>query len=365
MDHFEKMKILTLHNSFKRRGCSADDVKFCPDGKHIVSTGQDETVKVSNVLTGKCKKIFPYKESRGMLVLSNNGKQAALKGRKNNIKILDLKTGRYVKNFIGHRGYIKSIGLSHNDKYIVSAALRDEEIRIWDIKGGTCKTIYFGPYGTICLVAFSSDDKRIIAVRSDCTVKTYDAKTRRRIKSRRLLEGFAVIASLSNDCKYLARCFFGAISLFIFKSESFEHVKSFDAYNEGSYKVGIMLLSFSSDNKRIATATDKGIIKIFDREKYACIKRIKPLLLAGGVYFFDLIRGKVKVRYMFQKEGERINERDSVNSLAFSPDSTCLAAGLTDGTVRVWGDFLENFHKILLFLKENNIFVDTQIEFAH
>ncbi|MFC1841873.1 WD40 repeat domain-containing protein [Candidatus Dependentiae bacterium] len=364
---YGKMKTFRLHGGFKGHGSSTNDIKFCPNGKYIVSTGQDETVKISNVLTGKCKKIFPYKEFRGMVVLSHNGKYAALRGNEKNIKLLDLKTGKYIKNFTGHRGEIKSMGFSHDDKYIVSIAEKEIVIKIWNIETGKYVKAYPDrSENEICLVVFSCDDKYVIEVGEDCTISFYDSKTGHHKKSKRLLDIYLETASLTNDCKYLAMCFSGKISIFALNVSllEFEHVKTFKAYDKKSYDLEIILISFSPDNTRIAIASDKGIIKIFDRETYTCIKMIKPLLLAGYVRSLKFVRGNLNFSYIFKSANERKDEVESVTSLAFSPDNKYLAAGMHDGTVRVWGVFFEDFHRNILFLRENNIFVDTQIKFA-
>ena len=49
--------------------------------------------------------------------------------------VWNAETGKPIRKFTGHNGYIKSVKFSPNDKYIISSSF-DGSVRIWDIETG-------------------------------------------------------------------------------------------------------------------------------------------------------------------------------------------------------------------------------------
>jgi WD40 repeat protein len=146
-------------------------VQFSPDGKSVVSASKDNTVKIWDVNTGKCKLTITGKSDfHTSASYSPDGKYIALASRDNFIHIVDSLTGNEVKHLDGQSFILESIVFSPNGRRLASVS-RDDILQVWDIEKGesifTSKNAYafFSPkYNSNRLSPniFSPDGKYIL-----------------------------------------------------------------------------------------------------------------------------------------------------------------------------------------------------------
>lgn len=111
-------------------------VQFSPDGKSVVSASKDNTVKIWDVNTGRCRlTIIGKGDFHTSASYSPDGKYLALASRDNFIHIVDSLTGNEVKLLDGQSFIVESIVFSPNGRRLASVS-RDDFLQVWDFEKG-------------------------------------------------------------------------------------------------------------------------------------------------------------------------------------------------------------------------------------
>ena len=91
----------------------------------------------------------------------------------NTIKLWDIKSGEEIRTFEGHSNSVNSVAITPDGKYIVSGS-HDKTIKLWDINSGEEIRTFVGHSGTVESVTITPDGKYIISGSSDNTIKLWD-----------------------------------------------------------------------------------------------------------------------------------------------------------------------------------------------
>jgi WD40 repeat protein len=121
-------------------------VAYSPDGKTLASGGQDGTIKLWDVATGKERATFqghPVSDWVTSVAYSPDGKTLA-SGSGETIKLWDVATGKEQATLNnGHTASVKSVTYSPDGKTLASAG-RDQTIKLWDVATGREKATLKG-----------------------------------------------------------------------------------------------------------------------------------------------------------------------------------------------------------------------------
>ncbi|KAF8191106.1 WD40-repeat-containing domain protein [Mycena galopus ATCC 62051] len=187
-----------------------------------------------------------------------------------------------MKPIHGHAGCIRCVAFSPDGSRIASGS-DDWKIRVWDAKTGKpVLKVIKGHTESIQSVAFSPDGTLIASGSDDKTIRVWDAKT-----------GNIAMKPIQGHTDWI-RC-----------------------------------VAFSPDGSHITSGSDDKTIQKWDT------KTGKPVMQP-----IEGLRDQT-IRVWDAKTGKAVREpihghMDGVNSVAFSPDGTCLASGSSDETIRVW-----------------------------
>ena len=182
-------------------------VTFSPDGKYIISSSGDLTIRMWDARTGE-PALPPLKSHTYpvfALSFSSDGRRIASGSQDNTALVWDALNGQVIAGpFQGHTCAVYSVVFSPDGQQIVSGSA-DKTIRVWDIQ--TERTVV-GPLkghtDYVENVAFSPDGKQIASGSKDTTVRVWDLDSGRLVQGPLMKHGGAVyLVEFSPDGKRL------------------------------------------------------------------------------------------------------------------------------------------------------------------
>jgi WD40 repeat protein len=137
---------------------------YSPDGKRILSTSGDHTIKEWDAGTGECvNTLAGHSEWVSMAVYNPDGEKILSTSDDKTIKEWDATTGECLRTLAGHTSFVNSAVYSLDGKKILSAP-DDKTIKEWDaVTGQSMKTIA-GHDGNVITAVYNQDGKKILSV---------------------------------------------------------------------------------------------------------------------------------------------------------------------------------------------------------
>ena len=271
-------------------------LEFSPDGKSLASAGQDGTIRIWNIVTGKS-----------------------------------------VRTFRGHEGDVNWVSFSHDGKLIASAG-DDGTVRIWTTSEEDPSIVLGKHTRESVAVAFSPDGNKVISAGRDGIVAHWDVIGRRKVSSINAHSDIIESMSLSRDGKIFATSsrdktvrvwnasstlliehkgehaftsvFVGSDNKTLFAGNADRSVRLWnDALKAPSasltHSSSVQGVAISPDGRTIASCGDDGEVRLFDAKFHTLRKSFRGF-------------------------------EHRLWSVAFSPDGGTLAACGADGTIRAW-----------------------------
>jgi WD40 repeat protein len=292
---------LVPHRAFTGHQDHVTYAVFSPDGKRILSSCDDRSLRLWDVATGKQIRRFDGHESMVTCCLfSRDGKRAISccgwpPGSKDqSIRLWDVESGKEIRKLLGHTDCVWHLALSPDEKRLLSGA-RDNTLRLWDLNTGQELRRFEGHTGWVRGVAFAPDGKRIASASWDQTVRLWDVATGQEVRQ---FKGGSECVAFTPDGRQLLSARGGDHSILLWDVETGRQVRRLDVHREGFFGLspdGTRLLSGSSDNT---------------------------------VRLWDLATGRLLVTF----EGHL----DPVRSALFSPDGRWGISSSHDGTLLLW-----------------------------
>jgi WD40 repeat protein len=178
-------------------------VTFTKDGKTLVSSSRDATIKIWDVASGELKKTLTnHAEDVYCTAFSRDGKLMASGSVDKKIILWDAQTFEPIRELTGHEAAVREITFSPDDKTLASAA-EDNTFRLWDVASGDLKVTRKEHTSSVKWVIYYPDGKTIVTASSDGTLRLWDAQTG---EPKKVLKGHtngAEFCALSPDGKQL------------------------------------------------------------------------------------------------------------------------------------------------------------------
>ncbi|KAF7977772.1 hypothetical protein HWV62_2655 [Athelia sp. TMB] len=276
-------------------------VAFSPDGRHIASGSEDNSVHIWDAETSLLT-AGPIRGHTGWVrsvTFSPDGHKVASGSDDCTICIWDGETGALAAGpFLGHTDYVLSVAFSPDGRKVASGSI-DHTLRIWDAEaGGALAATFEGHTGEVNSVAFSLDGLRVASGSEDESIRIWD------------LERGSYVAMTGDT---------------------------------GS----ILSVAFSPDGQCVASGSSDNIIRIWDIK--AGTVTALPLPHSGSVVSVAYPPDGSRVASGSSDETVRIwdlqsgtvtrtfkGHTDWINSVVFSSDGQRIASASSDGTVRIW-----------------------------
>lgn len=247
---------------------------YSPDGKRLLTASYDGTARLWNAETAKEIRRFQASPTFVAAIAFSSDARRVLMASRNIAYLWNAVTGRLIHRIQAHADVVLSAVFSPDDRQILTAG--DNTARLWDSRTGKEIRRLMGHQGIVYSARFSPSGKQVLTASSDTTTRLWDTTTGKEMR------------------RFVGR----------------------------SSTVNSAL--FSSDGSQLLTRSSRPAVMMWD-------ERVNDLRTSSGVSsvaLWDLTTGK--------QEHRLLGYADSVTSMTFHPSRKWLLTSSTDGTARLW-----------------------------
>ena len=374
-------------------------LSFSPDGKTLVSGGQDNTVRLWDVQTGELKsRLKGHRDDVNAVIFSEDGEIFASGSKDGTIRLWTARTGEMLTILKGDAKFPEGIrALAFSPDRTTLASATTDQIRLWDTSTKQFEEFLEGHADLVTAVAFSPDGKTIASASRDWTLRLWDVPTR---KLRKTIGGHSSsvnTVAFSPDGKTITSASRGLIHLWntkgallrLWYARTGEHLENLVSHIDWVHAV-----VFSPDGKLLASGGNDSRLRLWDASTGSLIAVLRGggaavafspdgKLIAneyGGnrssvpIGLWDVHTGELRhvltghynplTCIAFSSDGKTLasSSRDSeiilwdmltrqprqrittqhtgsIYSIAFSPDGKTLASSSIDRTLRLWDSY--------------------------
>jgi serine/threonine-protein kinase len=140
---------------------------FTPDGKYLLTSGQDKLVRVWDATTGKPVRTLKGHEANvRALSLLPGGRRVLTASADKTVKLFDIETGEHVRTFFGSPSPISNVVALPNGRRFLTAA-HDGSVWLWDVDRGEPVVKYAAAPLPVYGLAVTRDSRRAVAATWD------------------------------------------------------------------------------------------------------------------------------------------------------------------------------------------------------
>ena len=351
---------------------------FSPSSKSIITPHKNNTVAIWNIETSKITQIFKgylnkkrndglkfkqtdwtaknilkYITMKPAIAISPDGKYIA-KGKIDSIVVMiDIATGKIVKQFVGHNKIVFGLDFSSDGKMLATCG-GDRQIKIWNTQTAEEIITLIGHKDLVFDVKFSSDNKYLISGSWDGTLRIWEVATGKTVQYINLKTISPYVVGFSANDLYAVSSDLGK-NLKFWESDSGKEFRQIVGHTDI-----VADFVFTPEKRTMITASWDGTIKVWDVltgmlinkftshngavNSVACDPKGKYIVSASSdrsIKFWDIATGK---------ELRSINAHsNSVTSVKITPDGDKLISCSVEGVVKVWD--LKTFQEIYTYIQ--------------
>lgn len=156
---------------------TARSLVFTPDGRRLVTGGDDHIIRVWNVDTGQqLFSLSGHASAIKGLAVKSDGSMLVSASDDQTIKLWNLGNGQELRTLKGHTSYLNAVVISPDGQLLASASA-DQTVRIWDLDTGQELRIFTGHTSYVNAIVFSPDGQLLASASADRTIMLWNAKT--------------------------------------------------------------------------------------------------------------------------------------------------------------------------------------------
>jgi WD40 repeat protein len=315
---------------------SVNGVSFIDGNTRIISSSVDATIRIWDMASGECVKVFGAGNVRAIraLSMSPDGRYLAAGGGDRKVRLWDLELGKLTATFTGHDSLVRAVVFGNHSGTLLTGSW-DGKARIFDTITGECIKQIASHRNRIYDILFIQKENAFLTASIDGTIKKWDAENAKMLavyESKNNLSiacnGSLIISTNEEKIKVWDKC----------TGKEFDlsgHVN--EVYSVALKKDGSLALSSSKDHT----------VKLWDLAKRECIHTF-----TGHSDWVPKVCATSDFSQAFSASYDRtIRQWDLVNrccvremrghesiiiALHIDEANRHLVSGSDDGTVRFW-----------------------------
>jgi WD40 repeat protein len=171
-----------LSREFRGHTRRVNGVAMSGDGRTALSGGQDRTVRLWNVATGKEVRRVAHDGPVEAVAMSGDGRYGLSGSDDKTVRLWDFRPEHDVgmRRLEGHAGAIFTVAFGQGDQLALSGSA-DKTIRVWDVATGQSSGLPLRHEGAVVAMATTGGDS-VLAGCDDGTLWLWDLKSRQRVR---------------------------------------------------------------------------------------------------------------------------------------------------------------------------------------
>lgn len=150
---------------------------FSPDGKRGLTGGNDKTMRLWDLESGSCLRVFEGHALHVEAVAWSTDQLHAISGgNEGTVRLWNVKTGERTGVLKVHGSHVMSVALSTDQSRVLSGSL-DNSIGLWEIEKEICVRVLKGHRSAVWSVAWSPDQRLVLSGAADNTMRLWDVET--------------------------------------------------------------------------------------------------------------------------------------------------------------------------------------------
>jgi WD40 repeat protein len=324
-------------------------VAFSPDSKRVVTGSYDDTARLWDAASGQ--PLGPPMKHGGTvyaLAFSPDGQRVVTGGDDSTARLWDAASGRPLGAPMRHGRTVRAVAFSPDGKWVVTGGEDDTTrftvgadgtARLWDAASGRPLGAPMKHGGTVYAAAFSPDGKRVVTGGDFSTAKVWDAASGRPLGAPIFYGNQVSAVAFSPDGKRVVTCGYKN-TMTLWDAASGRLL--LDAQLEHGGR--IYAVAFSPDGRALLVASgDKARL----RDTASGEPRAMPLQHQGDIYGTSFLTAYLSwegatADLTLRRPGRLAADStpslrlSGIFTLAFSPDGTRIVTGGLDGSAQVW-----------------------------
>jgi WD40 repeat protein len=146
---------------------------FSPDGKKLVTGGEDYTVRVWELVHTSAEDTVEHPGGVTAVAAARGGARAISGGVDGTLRVWDLQTGIETATLVGHRDRISALSIAPDGQRAVSAS-SDATLKVWDLSKRVELLSLSGHNGSVTALAVTADVRHAVSAGKDQTLKAWD-----------------------------------------------------------------------------------------------------------------------------------------------------------------------------------------------